>query len=67
MTPDRIFKVLTPGFDPRYFRYKSQAKRLRDTMIQDQGRTSVVCRGPDHWRGESFNVSTQTPSSKRGW
>jgi hypothetical protein len=41
----------------------------RDNMNADRDKPGggpwTVARGPDHWRGESFNVSKQTPSSKR--
>lgn len=42
-----------------YFDNKRLAKRERD-RLHDDGKTDiVVMRGPDHKRGESFNVSQQ--------
>lgn len=60
---NRIFKVVDGKGKPFYFRQKIEAKGARDTMTGP----GVVMRGPDHWRGESFNVSSQTPSSKKSW
>lgn len=58
----RLFKIEAGG-DPVYFDNKRLAKRERDLM-HDQGKTGVVVmRGPDHRRGESFNVSSQTERS----
>jgi len=46
-----------------YFDNKRLAKRERDRLLDD-GRTGiVVTRGPDHRKGESFNVSEQTERS----
>ena len=57
--PFRLFKVIGADGKPRYFKHKQMAKGYRDEV------GGVVMRGPDHRRGESFNVSQQTPSSKR--
>jgi hypothetical protein len=58
----RLFKVVSPRFpEPTYFGNKEDAKSFRDEL---EPANLVVMRGPDHWRGESFNVSKQTP--KRG-
>lgn len=59
----RLFKVLE-GDKPHYFFHKGMAKKFRDEL-EAIGKPAVVMRGPDHRRGESFNVSKQTPSSKR--
>ena len=57
----RLFKVATAtGRDPAYFNNKGVAKADRDARVAP----CVVMRGPDHWRGESFNVSTRTASSR---
>lgn len=63
----RLYKVATKTLAaPRYFDDKMVAKTLRDER-KEAGEHCVVSRGPDHPRGETFNVSKQTPSSKRGW
>lgn len=59
MTHLRLFKIYA-----QYFQEKRYAKLFRDE-INIGGAGAVVMRGPDHWRGESFNVSKQTQSSKR--
>ena len=55
--PFRLFKVIVEG-KPVFFKERMHARAAR---IEHGG---VVMRGPDHRRGESFNVSEQTPSSK---
>jgi hypothetical protein len=63
---DRIFKVTTKSLgEPRYFSNKRGARVFRDERIE-AGESCVIMRGPDHWRGESFNTSEKTRSSKRG-
>ena len=58
----RLFKVEAGG-NPVYFENKRLAKRERD-RLHDDGKTDIVImRGPDHRRGESFNVSKQTERS----
>lgn len=59
----RLFKVLE-GDKPHYFFHKGMAKKFRDALIE-AGKSAVIMRGPDHRKGESFNVSEQTPSSKQ--
>lgn len=51
----QLFKVLTSTKGkPKFFDSKLFAKRQRDKEHR-QGRRNVhVARGPDHWRGESF-------------
>lgn len=63
---NKLFKVITPGsgWDPAYYDDKMKAKRHRNQEIE-RGNFTVVCRGPDHWRGESFNKAEQTPKSRR--
>lgn len=59
----RLFKIEAGG-DPVYFDNKRLAKRERD-LLHDDGKTDVVVmRGPDHRRGESFNVSDQMERSQ---
>jgi len=59
----RLFKVVVEG-KPEYFDNKTIAKVRRDRAYgpKDGG---VVMRGPDHWKGESFNVSKQTPKTAK--
>lgn len=45
----RLFKVVHPNNTVMYFPNKRLAKRARDHVKADK-----VCRGPDHWRGETF-------------
>ena len=56
----RLFKVVVEG-KPEYFDHKQLAKTRRDQV--DNG--GVLMRGPDHWKGESFNISKQTPKTER--
>lgn len=58
----RLFKVME-GEKPVYFNNKRSAKRLRDKLIE-AGKAAVVMRGPDHYRGESFNKSRQMPGKR---
>ncbi len=57
----KLYKVVfARGGVPIYFANKRDAKAYRDLHAN-----TVVCRGPDHWRGESFNRNLNpTPSSK---
>lgn len=55
----RLFKIEVEG-KPVYCDDKRVAKRLK----KDYG-AEVVMRGPDHRLGESYNIASQTPSSKR--
>lgn len=57
----KLFKIVV-GKEPFYFNRKVDAKRARDDLLLNTS-DRVVMRGPDHWRGESFNKT----SSKRGW
>lgn len=59
----RLFKVMVEG-KPEYFDHKKLAKIRRDRAYGPEN-GGVVMRGPDHWKGESFNVSEQTASSKK--
>lgn len=61
----KLFKVMDDN-RPAYFEAKRDAKVKRDAMLNN-GRSAVVSRGPDHWRGESFNISKQTPGAGRRW
>ena len=64
----RLFKIQpTKKAEPVYFQHKQQARAHRDQLLAD-GISTVVMRGPDHWRGESFNVSKNTPGARqREW
>lgn len=57
--PHRLFKIIVDG-KPAYYKDRKIAKAARDAAGG-----GVIMRGPDHWKGESFNVSEQTPSSKK--
>ena len=58
----RLFKI-EAGDTPVYFDNKRLARRERDLMYDDGKTDVVIMRGPDHRRGESFNVSQQTERS----
>ena len=56
----RLFKIVVEG-KPEYFDNKTVAKIRRDRVANG----GVLMRGPDHWKGESFNISKQTPKTER--
>lgn len=59
-----LFKVELNG-EPFYFADRASAKLHRDFANREKRYNVVVSRGPDHWRGESFNRNLNpTPSSK---
>lgn len=60
----RLFKI-EHGKTLTYFDVKSLAKRARNQLIKGGASNIVVMRGPDHYRGESFNVSNQMPKLGR--
>ena len=61
----RLFKVVTPTYqDPQYFQSKAAAKEERASLKPAH---LVVMRGPDHWRGESFNKSTRMRGARSNW
>lgn len=52
----RLFKLHPRGEDPIYFDNMRLAKRKRDVLIEeDPARHVTVRRGPDHWKGETFD------------
>ena len=55
----KLFKVqANPNLAPVYFDSKRAAKHMRDDLNNDAHYSGVVVmRGPDHWKGESFNTS----------
>ena len=60
----KLFKVVTPTYqEPQYFQSKAAAKQERDNL---RPANLVVMRGPDHWRGESFNKSRQMRGKRSG-
>ena len=59
----KLFKVINHG-KPIFCDSKQTAKAVRD-LARQGGENSVVMRGPDHWRGESFNVSSRTRSHQK--
>lgn len=61
----KLFKVMK-GDRAVYFNNKGTAKRERNALIA-AGTHAVVMRGPDHWRGESFNVSKRTTKRVKRW
>jgi hypothetical protein len=62
----RLFKLQIEG-KPEYFDNKKIAKIRRDRAFGPDAvkHGGVIMRGPDHWKGESFNVSKQTPKTER--
>ena len=66
----KIFRGAGPdGQTVGYYELKAAAKLDRNNANRERdkpgGGAWVVSRGPDHWRGESFNVTLNpTPSSK---
>jgi hypothetical protein len=63
----KLFKVVAGG-TPFYFETKMDAKHYRNMKPSNTSGAysdSVVMRGPDHWRGESFNKSAVTKSQKK--
>ena len=64
----KLFKV--GSYMPAYFQSKRAAKRWRDKtsdMLVSSEPRFVVMRGPDHWRGESFNKSKRTRGPRSAW
>ena len=62
-----IFKVVPgPKAKPHYFQNKGAAKKVRD-LSTGYGGLCVVMRGPDHWRGESFNTTKRTRGARSTW
>ncbi len=59
-----IFKV--EAKTPAYFQNKGEAKKVRD-LGNGYGGVLVVMRGPDHWRGESFNTTKRTRGARSTW
>lgn len=61
----KLFKVVSPRFaEPSYFWDKMVAKNFRDEL---EPANLKVMRGPDHWRGESFNKSTRMRGARSEW
>lgn len=55
---------------PAYFNSKKAAKTQRDELnmlLSTHERRFAITRGPDHWRGESFNRSKRTRGSRSAW
>jgi hypothetical protein len=51
----KLFKVHPDkSVQPEYFRDKLAAKAKRDKLREDGFPKAAVLRGPDHYRGESF-------------
>lgn len=60
----KLFKI-EYGKTLTYFDNKRLARRARDQLVEGGAFNIVVMRGPDHYRGESFNVSNQMPKLGR--
>ena len=61
----KLFKVVSPRFaEPKFFQSKVAAKKARDEL---EPANLVVMRGPDHWRGESFNKTKLTRKQGARW
>ena len=59
----RLFKVMKKG-EPTFFSRKDSAKAERNAQNKNGG-SAVVMRGPDHWRGESFNQPSRRIGKRR--
>lgn len=62
----KVFKV-TVEDKPEFFQSKGLAKIRRDRAHAPKDAGRVVMRGPDHWRGESFNKTKRTRGSRSNW
>ena len=60
----QLFKVMVGRHldMPFYYDRKEDAK-----VERAQHKGAVIMRGPDHWRGESFNVARNTRKTRRTW
>ncbi len=68
----KLFKVVPPGAKGAFcFNHKPDAKKMRDTIREACNKAAaqriVVMRGPDHWRGESFNTTKRTRGARSTW
>ena len=62
-----LYKIKHGASQPVYFKDKRAAKMHRDDLVENGVKEVVVImRGPDHWKGESFNKTTNTPSTQKG-
>ncbi len=57
----QFFKVIVPGkgWPDVHYQNKMEAKRSCQHYIAN-GNHAVICRGSEHWRGESFNKTKHT-------
>jgi hypothetical protein len=61
----KLFKVVSHSVTS-YFQNKMAAKKLCDAGSANGGKLYVM-RGPDHWRGESFNNTKRTRGARSTW
>jgi len=62
----KLFKVMVES-KPEFFQNKGLAKIRRDRAHAPKDVGRVIMRGPDHWRGESFNKTMRTRGSRSTW
>ena len=62
----RLFKIQSDENAPVYFfPEKRLAKAHRDDLHAQGKKGVVIMRGPDHWRGESYNITRNTRRNRR--
>ncbi len=62
-----LYKIQHGVSQPVYFKDKRTAKMHRDDLVENGAKgVIVIMRGPDHWKGESFNKTTNTPKTQKG-
>lgn len=60
-----LYKIQHGDTHPIYFKDKRTAKDHQFDLIEAGAKSVVIMRGPDHWKGESFNKTTNTPSTQK--
>ncbi len=60
-----LFKIHHGESYPVYFQDRRTAKAHKDELIEAGAKDVIVMRGPDHWKGESFNKTTNTPRTQK--
>ncbi len=62
----RLYKIQHGDTEPVFFKDKRTAKIHREALEYDGVPGNIIImRGPDHWRGESFNITTNTPRTQK--
>lgn len=57
----KLYKIVDGTGAPIYFAGKRAARHALEG-VREVGMEGVLMRGPDHWKGESFNDSKQVPT-----